>query len=145
MLLVRHADAGDRDEWDGPDHLRPLTDRGIREADALVTGLAGFSVERVLSSPFLRCTQTVEPLARHVGMAVEECDALAEGNGHAALELVRVLAGAAVVLCTHGDVIGDVLEAVPAPRRPPMKKGSVWALEAEDGVYVSARYLPPSG
>lgn len=143
VLLVRHGDAGDRDDWDGPDHLRPLTRRGISQAEALVAALAGFPVERVLSSPFLRCTQTVEPLSRDRGTGVEPSDALAEGNGRAALELVQGLAGAPVVLCTHGDVIGELLETMPVPRRPRMQKGSVWILEAEAGAYAGARYLPP--
>ena len=143
LLLVRHADAGDRDAWEGPDELRPLDRRGTAQAEALVGLLGDFDVERVLASPYLRCTQTVEPLARARGLSVEACDALAEGNGRESLELVRRLGGAPVVLCTHGDVVGDVLEAMPAPSRPPMRKGSVWVLEAEDGDYVAARYLPP--
>lgn len=143
VLLVRHAHAGDRDEWEGPDHLRPLSAKGRRQAEALVRALAGFPLDRVLSSPYLRCTETVEPLASVRGTGLERCDALAEGNGRDALDLVLGLAGAPIVLCTHGDVVGEVLEAMPAPPDPPMAKGSVWILEAGDGGYVAARYLAP--
>ncbi len=143
LLLVRHADAGDRHQWEAPDHLRPLSTKGLRQAEALVPALAGLPVERVLSSPYLRCTQTVEPLAWRRGKALEPCDALAEGNGRDALDLVLHLAGAPVVLCTHGDVVGDVLDAMPVPPDPLMQKGSVWILEAEAGRYVAARYLAP--
>jgi len=110
-----------------------------------VFALTGFAVDRVLSSPSLRCTQTVEPLAVVRGLTVENCDALAEGNGPAGLDLVQRLAGAPVVLCTHGDVIGDILEAMPAPEGSRMQKASVWVLEADAGGYSTARYLPPPG
>lgn len=143
LLLVRHAHAGDRDAWDGPDHLRPLTPKGIGQAEGLVFALAGYPVEQVLSSPFTRCTQTVEPLALVRGVALERADALAEGHGVTALELVARLAGAPVALCTHGDVIGEVLGAMPVPDDYRMQKGSVWILEAEGGRYVRAHYLPP--
>jgi 8-oxo-dGTP diphosphatase len=63
-------------------------------------------VRRIVSSPYLRCVQTVEPLAGALGLAVEHDDRLAEGAGRAALELLRE---DGVVCCTHGDVVGDVL------------------------------------
>lgn len=144
VLLVRHADAGDGDAWEAPDHLRPLSVKGIRQAEALVFALADLAVERVLSSPYLRCTQTVEPLALVRGVPLDVGDALAEGSGSAAVALVRRLAGSPVALCTHGDVIGEILAAVAPPGPWRMKKGSVWILEADPGSgrYVEARYLP---
>ncbi len=63
VLLVRHAKAGDRDKWGPRDDLRPIRAAGEAQAEALVDQLAHFHVERVLSSPYLRCTQTVAPLA----------------------------------------------------------------------------------
>lgn len=145
LLVVRHAHAGDRDRWEGPDHLRPLSVKGIRQAEALVFALAVFEVGRILSSPFLRCTQTVEPLAMVRGVNLEVSDALAEGHGPDGLDLVERLAGAPVVLCTHGDVMGEILDTMPEAGARGMKKGSVWVLEARDGRYVSSRYIPPGG
>ena len=138
VLLVRHAHAGDRDAWIGPDHRRPLSMKGIQQAEALVFALAGFEVERVLSSPYLRCTQTVEPLALVRGVALETEAALAEGNGASAVELVRSLAGSPVVLCTHGDVIESVLDSLGVRRDTYARKGATWVLDGR-----SAHHLPP--
>jgi hypothetical protein len=91
VLLVRHAKAGDREKWDAPDDLRPLTAKGEAQAEALVDLLAGYDIDRVLSSPYLRCTQTVAPLASARGLAVEPCDDLAEGEGRAGIALTRSL------------------------------------------------------
>src|SRR5436305_5644669 len=134
VLVVRHAKAGDRDRWSGPDEDRPLTEAGMAQADALVAVLAEFRVERILSSPYVRCTQTVAPLAAALDVPVEPTDDLAEGAGAAARRLVASLTGPAnTVLCTHGDVLYDILAGVDLPWDAPMKKGSTWVLEVEEG------------
>ncbi len=140
VLLVRHAKAGDRDTWDAPDDLRPLTAKGEVQAEGLVGALAGFDITRVLSSPYLRCSQTVAPLAAARGLAVEPCDDLAEGEGRAGLALARRLLGAQgyTVLCTHGDVAEEVLDGLGVRRDGYTRKGSTWVLK-EGG----ARLLPP--
>jgi broad specificity phosphatase PhoE len=63
LLVVRHADAGDKRGWKGPDLLRPLSAAGRRQADGLVVRLEDYPIERILCSPSLRCVQTVQPLA----------------------------------------------------------------------------------
>jgi 8-oxo-dGTP diphosphatase len=105
-VLVRHASAGDRDGWDGDDRQRPLDARGRRQAAALVDLLRGLDVRRVVSSPYLRCVETVEPLAAALGQRVAEDSRLAEGAARAALELLRE---DGVVLCTHGDVVQELV------------------------------------
>lgn len=151
ILLVRHGHAGSRKDWDGDDRSRPLTGRGRRQADGLVGLLEGHAPQRVLSSPYTRCVETVTPLAQHLGLAVEVVEELAEGHGEEALRLVRRLADDKVALCTHGDVIPDVLvtladeDRVDLGRRPRQAKGSVWVLEAAGERFVRATYLPPVG
>lgn len=150
VLLVRHAVALRRSEWPDDDLLRPLSARGVRQAEALVAQLAGFEVLRVLSSPAVRCVATVAPLAARRGLAVETTGALAEGAGAGAVRLVQDLAGGAgVVLCSHGDVIPEVLDSLDAGGHvrgaPRCQKGSTWALARRpaDGALVGDRYLPP--
>ena len=140
VLLIRHAKAGDRDDWEGPDDLRPLTRKGETQSEALVADLARFDVVRVLSSPYLRCSQTVAPLAAARGLAVEPTDDLAEGEARAGLALARSLLSAPgeTVLCTHGDVVEEVLDALGVRREGWTRKGATWVLG--DG---EARCLPP--
>jgi len=105
-VLLRHASAGDRFHWDGEDHLRPLDERGHRQAAELVDKLVPLGVLRIVSSPYTRCVETVEPLASALRLEVEPDDRLAEGAGAAAAELLRE---EGVVACTHGDVIHALL------------------------------------
>jgi 8-oxo-dGTP diphosphatase len=153
ILLVRHAKAGDRGKWDGPDADRPLTKKGWAQASALAAVLPELNggVSTVLSSPFVRCLQTVEPLAGAIGAEVIEDDRLAEGaRFEDALELLDDLPDGAVV-CSHGDVIPDVVHAL--VRRgmhvqgsPDWRKGSTWLLErADDGRFVQATAVAPPG
>ncbi len=150
LLLVRHAQAKARKEWSGDDRLRALTGHGLRQADGLVSVAADFApVTRALSSPYLRCQQTLAPLAAQRGLDVELDDALAEGRRAEAVGLVRRLAGQDVAVCTHGDVIVEILvsladeDHVDLGATPKQAKGSVWALEGADGRFWSANYRPP--
>ena len=150
LLFLRHARAGNRQKWAGPDHARPLTDRGWRQAETISSTYRTFRVTRILSSPYLRCTQTVEPLARRLGIDVEEVAALAEGTGaRPTLALLEQLAGTTTVLCTHGDVMLDVLDTleelagITLPPDYPVAKGCTWVLDGEDFPFGALTYLPP--
>jgi 8-oxo-dGTP diphosphatase len=139
VYLVRHARAGHRETWEGEDdRLRPLDERGQRQAEGLVAQLAERDFSRILSSPYLRCVQSVEPLADARGLDVEAVDALAEGAGEAAaLELFRGLDGPAVA-CAHGDLAEALLD-------DKLKKGATAVLDVSaDGVEVLERLDPPA-
>jgi 8-oxo-dGTP diphosphatase len=150
VFLVRHAHAGDREDWRGDDRERPLTDKGKRQAAGLVGLLAGETISRVLSSPYIRCVQTVEPLAAARGLAVEEEDLLAEGAPwRDALRLIEVTE-TPTVMCSQGDVIGYVVEelvrrGVISEQEVRWSKASTWVLKVGGGAVGSARYLPPPG
>ena len=149
VLLIRHAHARPRRDWDGDDRLRPLSARGERQSRDLAGVVESHAPQRIISSPYLRCLTTVEPLADRLSLRVEACEDLAEGQGPAAVALVRALADDKVALCTHGDVIPDVLVAiadedrVDLGHRPRQAKGSIWVLEANAGRFVKASYIAP--
>jgi 8-oxo-dGTP pyrophosphatase MutT (NUDIX family)/phosphohistidine phosphatase SixA len=149
--LVRHAKAGDRALWTHPDGLRPLTGGGRAQARAIAAREAGSSVAKILSSPFVRCTQTVAPLGERLDLAVETDERLSEGAD--AATALRLLLDRSVhgqlVACTHGDVmmfgIEQLLDEGVRLRgtKVDYKKGCTWRLTATDGVFTSARYLAP--
>ena len=146
-LVVRHAKAGDRlagaADWD-----RGLGPSGRAQAQRLPAQLAAFAISAILSSPFRRCVETVGPLARAQGVEVQLAPELAEGSRlPEVLSLLWSLEGS-TVLCSHGDVIGDLvgelveLGLVPSAEAR-WEKGATWVLGLE-GVYIrAARYLPP--
>jgi 8-oxo-dGTP diphosphatase len=147
--LVRHADAGDKQKWDGPDDRRPLSDSGRREAAGLVDLLAACPIDQILSSPAVRCQQTVQPLARKRRLEVRAEAALAvTADPDRAVELL--LAGNDnVVWCTHRELIRPLLarlgdRGAPISDGAPSAKGSVWVLELAGGAITNLSYLPPA-
>ena len=144
IVLVRHAEAVPRKGWTKDDERRPLTRLGLAQSDGLLDVLADVEVEQLLSSPALRCTATIAPLASKRDMRVKTSRRLLEGHGDDALDLVLDAVGD-VLMCTHRDVIELVLRELrnlgwPVPQHPHRQKGSTWLLSRE-----SCAYLPPAG
>jgi 8-oxo-(d)GTP phosphatase len=122
LLVNRHASAGDSSKWDGDDARRPLDKRGRKQAEALIDQLEGYKIDRVVSSPFDRCVQSVQPLARARQLELETSDELAEGAGPDRVRtLLNDLAGEAVVVCGHGPELVPIFGKV--------KKGETLVLE----------------
>ncbi len=150
IYLVRHAKAGERNAWEDDDELRPLSGRGHRQARGLLEVLRDARFDRVFSSPYVRCMETVVPIAAQRGVAIEPVDALAEGAtlGEAAA-LVRKHATNGAVFCTHGDVIPMLLAhyanlGVEIGTTPQWSKGSTWVLDTDaTGEVSAAHYIPP--
>lgn len=148
--LIRHAKAKNRLEWTEPDELRPLTKRGRRQADAIAAQLAADPPDRLVSSPYLRCVQTLEPLGSTLDVRIETSDALAEGaGGEAAAVFLLSLAddGRSLACSTHGDVVFEVVDLVRSsgvlldgPHDVPV--ASTWVIEVEGGRFVAARFVP---
>ena len=149
IYLVRHAHAGKKAQWPGPDLARPLSAQGRKEALGLIDRLGGRPLGRVVSSPAERCLQTVQPLAGRLGRPVETDEALGvEGTAAGVLELLACPTLDRAVLCTHGELIGEVFEELQragielsAPARWP--KGSTWILELDGGHAWKGTYLEP--
>jgi 8-oxo-dGTP diphosphatase len=149
LLLVRHAHAGIKRDWDGQDGLRPLSPSGWAQAEGLVVGLADYPIQRILCSPTLRCYQTVQPLARERRLPIEWSPALrVQSPPSEVLSLVHDPTLREAALCTHGEVIdrlfaqlgGNGLVAGDPLQWP---KGATWVLQRLAGGLVRARYLPP--
>lgn len=135
-LLVRHAWAGSRKDWQGEDNLRPLDEKGRLQALELAQILVRYPIERLYSSPSLRCIQTIEPLGELLGLDITPVLELAEGATRKSVK--DLLAGQTNVwvACTHGDVmasiIGDECSA---------KKGSVWVVDNVAGKLEPVRHI----
>ncbi|MEV0630087.1 NUDIX hydrolase [Nonomuraea wenchangensis] len=109
LVLVRHATAGSRAEWDGDDERRPLDSGGRRQAATLATALPAYRPELLMSSPSARCVQTLEPYGGEILL-----DPLLSEEGQDPRKtpvLVRELAVPAVV-CSHGKVLPGLLHAL---------------------------------
>lgn len=149
VLVVRHTHAGDRPGWNGNDRLRPLSEFGHGQASALVPHLAPWRVARIVTSPLVRCVQTIEPMATALDLPVETDERLAEGASSWQVQSLLRECMPGTVLCSHGDVIGTLVRdlsdrGIVDPDRMEWDKGSTWALRLDGGRdAVGGTYLPP--
>ena len=154
LLLVRHAKAGSRRDWDGPDEERPLEAQGRRQAAQLAAVLPVFGPLELHTADRVRCRQTLEPLAAGTGLELHTLPELGEeeyaADPQAGLDVVeRMLqpsSGPGVrVVCSQGGAIPSVLMALGVRfegtrLHPPAAKGSVWALGGRPGALLADYY-----
>ncbi|GAA3473757.1 NUDIX hydrolase [Nonomuraea roseola] len=130
LLLVRHGSAGSRDAWEGDDDLRPLDDDGLAQARTLATVLPAYRPSSLVSSPSMRCVQTLpgahlrlDPLLSEQGYDREQ-----------SAELVRGLEGPSAV-CSHGKVLPPLIDEL-SGLRVHLRKGAFAVLHRLDGRIV---------
>ena len=150
--LVRHASAGSRDDCDPHDADRTLDDGGRFQAGKLAGWLRHEPIDRILSSPYRRCIESVEPLAAELGVRIECVEALAEGTEvDESWKLLECVASTTAVLCSHGDVIPDLIRRAQGrgmlvPGKSGCAKGSVWTLQHWDRrTFATGIYTPVPG
>lgn len=147
LYLIRTATAVRRDDWDGANPDRPLTAAGQAQAAEIVSWLAQVSVSGVLSSPYRRCVETVEPLALRHTVPIELVEMLQPGgSAEAVLELLHNLPDR-VVLCSHNKLITVVTEiltrqgaAIEGPSD--FRRGSAWVIERTNGRIERLHVIP---
>lgn len=149
VYLVRHAQAGVRDDTDPNDWARKLDTRGKAQKRAIRQLLQAHPITRIGSSEFRRCTATVMPLAKRLGIPLEFESALVEGSHpYRLVTLIHELQEEAAVLCSHGDVIQDLIghllaSGVPMDGDLTAEKGSIWELRTVKGRVVAGTYVGP--
>jgi 8-oxo-dGTP pyrophosphatase MutT (NUDIX family) len=156
LLLVRHASAGRRADFDGPDELRPLDEKGRRQARRLAEVLPVFRPVALLSADRVRCRETLVPLAERLGLGIGSTEELGEeefaADPQAGLALVERLLEprsepGVTVVCSQGGAIPSVLMALGVRHEgargavwPPSAKASVWALGGRPGALAADYY-----
>lgn len=152
VYLIRHASAGSRNELDPADRERPLDATGRVQARKLTDWLRHAAIDRILTSPYPRCVQTVEPLAEATGIQPELCDWLGEQAPiEQSWKVLEEAAASTTVVCSHGDVIPELirraqLRGMHVPGKSGAAKGSVWTLEHWDGErFATGVYTPIPG
>jgi len=138
LHLLRHADAGDPEKWQGDDAARPLSEKGVGQAEGLGRHLArvGFQPDAILSSPKLRALQTAEIVGRALGVAVTADDGLAGSLDPRRIAAILRDAGGPrrPVIVGHDPDFSDLLAELTGAPRLPMKKGALARVDLGAGV-----------
>jgi phosphohistidine phosphatase len=114
LLLIRHADAGERDPALWPDDTqRPITEKGRRRHRRVAKRLKrrGLTPTLLLASPWMRAWQSAQLVAEHGGgPGVVAAPALAESPRLAAIAAAvgRPAPDAVVALVGHEPWLGEL-------------------------------------
>jgi 2,3-bisphosphoglycerate-dependent phosphoglycerate mutase len=73
LFLVRHAES----PWSS-DEMRSLSNSGRAASEKLVESLSSLGLAAIYSSPYRRSIETIEPLAKYLGLPIHEVDDLRE-------------------------------------------------------------------
>lgn len=147
LYVVRHADAGARSERPD-DSRRPLTALGREQARGVADLLGSAPMGEILSSPFTRCVETLVPLAVRHGRRVAVTESLAEGAPIEGLLTLITCVGDRSVICTHGDMLRGLIDAIANAdgRSWPAgsyDKGVTWVLARATGAFSVVEVIPP--
>lgn len=138
MLLLRHASAGPRLSTPGIDRFRQLDQSGRAQARQLLWTLAGHTFERVVSSPFFRCVETVTPLAQSRHVPIEQRDELAPDASPADAERLLAELPDASLVCTHQEILDELFA-----RELECEIAGGWVVERHDTLWVPVQYVAP--
>jgi len=144
LYIARHAWAGENGDPRWPDDsLRELTPEGIERYARVVKALVdrGFNPERIATSPFTRCRQTADIIAKYVEgkPKIDELDALQPGSDlEPILEWSRAQSGADICWVGHSPdveyltaiLVGDTAAHIR------FAKGAVAAIDIDSDVAV---------
>ena len=117
LIALRHGKAMPHDQWDGPDHTRPLLHRGLEQSVSVAGGIAAYGPEKLISSPAVRCLSTIGPTAALTGLDIKASTSISQdsyvsdGARVEALVRKRLAKGRSAVLCSHGPVIPQIISA----------------------------------
>ncbi len=151
FILVRHASAGDKDDWraagHGDDLKRPLDDEGLRQRQELASLLQCYATGQVFSSLAERCVATVQPYAEATGQDVHPDPSLTVGlaaAGDARRRVDEILgSGLPAVLCGHRENLSLILEeacavlGAKATESGPLPLAGFWVLHVGWNILAS--------
>jgi len=136
FIVLRHARAGKKIPNPSKDFKRGLDRKGesvARQLPELIT--SALRPSAIISSPFRRCVQTVEPLAEAIDLSVLEDDRFSPTYPENVRDIFAGVAADSVV-CTHGEVIVRLLG-----KQARCAKGAFWVVERRDCDFFLVRYV----
>ena len=137
IIVLRHARAGSKLADPSKDLKRALDRKGLEVALRLPGTIeAHLRPAAIVSSPFQRCLQTVEPLAGDLDLPIVEDDRFTPGRSEQSVRQAVVELPTSSVVCTHGEIIGLLFDD-----RVKCAKGAFWVVERRAGELSPKLYV----
>jgi 8-oxo-dGTP diphosphatase len=152
LILLRHAKALKRSDWDGDDGDRPLDNSGQLQAKRLLPNLFPYQISQIHSSDAMRCLQTVEPFARSLAEQIVISSELSEyrhaTDVESALEYAQDLMdeGESALICSHNPILPKLLKKLLGKKNfkkleSGLEPAEAWILHHRDGEVVAIDWM----
>ena len=145
LILLRHAKATPREDWKGEEAKRPLLPEGKQQAKRLIQILKAFGPKRLVTSPWTRCKQTVEPYAEACGKKLISRSQLTELSNQLsprkttnAVEDLFAQKNTAL-LCSHRPALPTITKTLATKAQGETKKAILGAIDLAPGEFIVLR------
>jgi len=152
LVLLRHAKAVKREDWDGDDGDRPLAHLGQIQAKRMLSLYLPYGIAEIHSSDAQRCIETIDSMARAMKLnAIYSADLSEYGfekDKEAPLDYVQDLMdkGKSAIICSHNPILPKLLKKLIGKKNfkhmdQKLEPGEAWVLHYRDGEIVSIDYV----
>lgn len=152
LVLLRHAKAIQRLEWQGDDGDRPLDSYGQRQSARMLSNYFPYQIMEIHSSDAIRCLETVEPLARSLKLNIMISEELGEyrysRDSKAPLIYVRDVLeeGVPAIICSHNPILPNLMRKFIGKKNFKtlswtLNPGESWVLHHREGDIVAVDWL----
>jgi len=152
LVLLRHAKALKRDDWDGEDSDRPLDNLGQLQAKRLLPQFYPYNISEIHSSDAYRCMQTVEDLTRALDLntiiGLDLSEDMYSKDKDASLEYVSSLMNQnkRAIICSHNPILPKVLKKLVGKKYfkeldTKLEPAEAWVIHHRDGEVISVDWI----
>lgn len=152
LVLLRHAKAIKREDWDGDDGDRPLGNIGQIQAKRLLSKYLPYAIKEVHSSDAMRCIETIEPMTRALQMHPIFSSDLSEyrfaKDKEAALDYAQdlMIRNQSAIICSHNPILPKVLKKLIGKKNfkelvQKLEPAEAWVLHHRDGEIIAIDWI----
>jgi len=152
LVLLRHAKAIKREDWDGDDGDRPLGNVGQIQAKRLLSKYLPYAIKEVHSSDAMRCIETIEPMTRALQMHPIFSTDLSEyrfaKDKEVALDYAQdlMIRNQSAIICSHNPILPKVLRKLIGKKNfkeldQKLEPAEAWVLHHRDGEIIAIDWV----
>lgn len=152
LIILRHTKALERGDWDEIDSQRTLNEYGFNQAQFLIKHLEPYAIEEIYTSDYIRCVQTVTPIAHSRGLTITQVPSLNEEIFESDPTRSVAFANALkqdeknILICSHNPVIPTMLRGILNTKLKnrdliKLEPGDAWIVHRFRGEIVGLDYL----
>jgi 8-oxo-dGTP diphosphatase len=152
LVLLRHAKAVKREDWDGDDGDRPLAQLGQLQAKRMLSLYLPYNISEIHSSDAQRCIETIDPMARSLEMNPIYSADLSEysfaKDKEAPLDYAQDLMdkGKSAIVCSHNPILPKLLKKLIGKKNfkqldQKLEPGEAWVLHHRDGEIIAIDWV----